>query len=50
MQQTQIPTRIVEPESLLSEQASQEVAISFVIPVMNEEQDSPPVREARDAA
>ncbi|HET9919555.1 MAG TPA: glycosyltransferase family 2 protein [Ktedonobacteraceae bacterium] len=45
MQQTQIPTRVVEPESLLSEREPQEVAISFVIPVMNEEQNIAPLYE-----
>lgn len=38
MQQTQVPTTVIEPDSLLPELSAQKVAISFVIPVMNEEQ------------
>jgi glycosyltransferase involved in cell wall biosynthesis len=45
MQQTQVPTTVIEPESLLPELSSQKVAISFVIPVMNEEQNIAPLYE-----
>jgi glycosyltransferase involved in cell wall biosynthesis len=45
MQQTQVPTTVIEPESLLPELTSQKVAISFVIPVMNEEQNIAPLYE-----
>ncbi len=37
MQQTQVPTTVIEPDSLLPELPAQKVALSFVIPVMNEE-------------
>ncbi len=37
MQQTHVPTTVIEPDSLLPELPAQKVAISFVIPVMNEE-------------
>jgi hypothetical protein len=40
--QTEIPTT-VEPETLLSSSASQEIAVSFVIPVMNEEENIQPL-------
>src|SRR6266567_3470767 len=40
--QTELPTS-VEPESLLSTSSSQEVAISFVIPVMNEQENIRPL-------
>ena len=37
MQQTEIATTTIAPETRLAEQESQTLAISFVIPVMNEE-------------
>lgn len=38
MQQIEIPTIIVQPESAILETSEQEVAISIVVPVMNEQQ------------
>src|SRR5256884_8305666 len=40
--QTELPTS-VEPESLVSTSSSQEVAISFVVPVMNEQENIQPL-------
>jgi cellulose synthase/poly-beta-1,6-N-acetylglucosamine synthase-like glycosyltransferase len=40
--ESELPTS-VEPESLLSSSSSQEVAISFVVPVMNEEENVRPL-------
>jgi glycosyltransferase involved in cell wall biosynthesis len=45
MQQTEVPTNIIAPETLLPELESQTIAISFVIPVMNEEQNIVPLYE-----
>jgi glycosyltransferase involved in cell wall biosynthesis len=45
MQQTEIPTTLIEPEEMSAGEQSQEVAISIVIPVMNEEQNVQPLYE-----
>ena len=45
MQQTEIARTIIAPETPLAEQESQTLAISFVIPVMNEEQNIVPLYE-----
>ncbi len=45
MQQIQVPSTVIESDSLLPELSEQKVAISFVIPVMNEEQNIAPLYE-----
>lgn len=49
MQQTELPIRVPEAEPLLSEAASQEIAISVVVPVMNEQQSVRPLYNALSA-
>lgn len=45
MQQTEIPAIAIEPEALPAGEQAQQVAISIVIPVMNEEQNVRPLYE-----
>lgn len=45
MQQTEIPTTLIEPEEMPVGEQSQEVALSIVIPVMNEELNVRPLYE-----
>lgn len=45
MQQTEIPTTLIEPEQMPVGEQSQEVALSIVIPVMNEELNVRPLYE-----
>lgn len=45
MQQTEIPAITIEPEALPAGEQAQQVAISIVIPVMNEEQNVRPLYE-----
>src|SRR5215469_17719695 len=45
MQQTEVPTILVEPASKELESSEQEVALSIVVPMMNEEQNVRPMFE-----
>src|SRR5229473_3765982 len=49
MQQTEVPTILVEPASKELESSKQEVALSIVVPMMNEEQSVRPVFEKLSA-
>jgi glycosyltransferase involved in cell wall biosynthesis len=49
MQQTEVPTILVEPASKELESSEQEVALSIVVPMMNEEQSVRPVFEKLSA-
>src|SRR5947209_9334344 len=45
MRQTHIPTTLFEPETLPAGEPAQQVAISIVVPVMNEDQNVRPLFE-----
>jgi glycosyltransferase involved in cell wall biosynthesis len=45
MRQTQIPPTLFEPEAIPADEPAQQVAISIVIPVMNEDQNVRPLYE-----
>ncbi|HEV2582972.1 MAG TPA: glycosyltransferase family 2 protein [Ktedonobacteraceae bacterium] len=45
MQQTRLPTTLIEPETLPAGEQAQQVALSIVIPVMNEDQSVRPLYE-----
>ena len=49
MQQTEVPTRVVEPQSSVLATPLPEVAISIVVPVMNEQQNVRPLYEKLSA-
>jgi glycosyltransferase involved in cell wall biosynthesis len=49
MQQTEMPVKITEPESLTPPSPSQEVALSVVVPVMNEQESVRPLFEKLSA-
>ncbi len=49
IEQTDMPTTMIEPEEMLAGEPSQEVAYSIVIPVMNEDQNVRPLYEKLSA-